>query len=270
MGEIVIRTSIVPGGIVTQGFQQPNTVRVLVNVKAFLQGPYNPGSGAMNDGLRTNGLIPTTDRTPHSATPSSAVAAKAPRKPSGLPRQQRHHRLGAAGTARSNDNTNVLHSRSALLQADGDIVAMDGFSPVDFPLGADDYYLAVLHRNHLAVVSLSPIALSRTATTVDLSDGSTPTYGSNAQQVLAGTYLLWAGDVNADGTIKYTGSSNDRDPILSAIGGTVPTNTITGYRAEDVNMDGITKYSGAGNDRDIILQNIGGVVPTNTRVEQVP
>ncbi|MEZ4740803.1 MAG: hemagglutinin protein [Flavobacteriales bacterium] len=271
MGEIVIRTSIVPGGIVTQGFQQPNTVRVLVNVKAFLQGPYNPGSGAMNDGLRTNGLIPTTE--PYTALGYSFIGGGGESTTQAIldfPGSNAIIDWVLLELRDRNDNTNVLHSRSALLQADGDIVAMDGFSPVDFPLGADDYYLAVLHRNHLAVVSLSPIALSRTATTVDLSDGSTPTYGSNAQQVLAGTYLLWAGDVNSDGTIKYTGSSNDRDPILSAIGGTVPTNTVTGYRAEDVNMDGTTKYSGAGNDRDIILQNIGGVVPTNTRVEQVP
>ena len=29
-------------------------------------------------------------------------------------------------------------------------------------------------------------------------------------------------------------------------------------------MDGPVKYTGAGNDRDPILTNIGGVVPTNT------
>jgi hypothetical protein len=33
---------------------------------------------------------------------------------------------------------------------------------------------------------------------------------------------------------------------------------------------GTVKYTGSGNDRDPILQNIGGVVPTNVRLEQVP
>jgi hypothetical protein len=70
--------------------------------------------------------------------------------------------------------------------------------------------------------------------------------------------------------VKYTGSMNDRDPILQSIGGAVPTNTITGYHTSDVNMDGTVKYTGTANDRDIILQNIGGMVPTNIRVEQVP
>ncbi len=76
--------------------------------------------------------------------------------------------------------------------------------------------------------------------------------------------------MNADGSIRYTGAFNDRDPILLSIGGIVPTNTINGYLLEDVNMDGTVKYTGVSNDRDIILFNIGGVVPTNVRTAQMP
>jgi hypothetical protein len=76
--------------------------------------------------------------------------------------------------------------------------------------------------------------------------------------------------VNTDGTVRYTGASNDRDPVLSAIGGTVPTNTISGYRREDVNLDGVVRYTGSANDRDIILTTIGGTVPTNTRASTAP
>ena len=63
---------------------------------------------------------------------------------------------------------------------------------------------------------------------------------------------------------------NDRDPILVAVGGTVPTATVSGYLPTDVNMDGRVKYTGSVNDRDPILVNVGGTVPTNTRVEQLP
>ena len=73
-----------------------------------------------------------------------------------------------------------------------------------------------------------------------------------------------------DADLKYTGASNDRDPILVAVGGSVPTATTYGYRMEDVNMDGVTKYTGAGNDRDPILVNVGGSVPTSVRAEQLP
>lgn len=55
-----------------------------------------------------------------------------------------------------------------------------------------------------------------------------------------------------------------------AIGGTVPTATVPGYRTEDTTMDGLTKYAGGSNDRDVILVNIGGSVPTATRAQQLP
>ena len=35
-------------------------------------------------------------------------------------------------------------------------------------------------------------------------------------------------------------------------------------------MDGVVKYSGQGNDRDVILSTIGGTVPTTTRVSYAP
>ena len=77
---------------------------------------------------------------------------------------------------------------------------------------------------------------------------------------------LWSGDVNFNQQLKYTGADNDRDIILEAIGGSVPTHTLTGvYHQADVNMDGVVKYTGTRNDRDPILQNIGGTVPTNIR-----
>ena len=57
---------------------------------------------------------------------------------------------------------------------------------------------------------------------------------------------------------------------MTDIGGSVPTNTITGYLLSDVNLDGAVKYVGSGNDRDPILTNIGGSIPTNTLNEQLP
>ena len=71
--------------------------------------------------------------------------------------------------------------------------------------------------------------------------------------------------------VRYTGGINDRDPVLVAIGGVVPTAVVNGvYSPLDVNLDGRIKYVGSDNDRDIILQTIGGVVPTAVRVGQLP
>jgi len=87
---------------------------------------------------------------------------------------------------------------------------------------------------------------------------------------LVGGFGLWEGDVSGDGLIKYVGINNDRDIVLTDIGGSVPTSVVQGYLSSDVNLDGVVKYVGVSNDRDLILVNIGGSVPTNTRIEQLP
>jgi hypothetical protein len=81
---------------------------------------------------------------------------------------------------------------------------------------------------------------------------------------------MWDGNTNFDNTVKYAGQNNDRDPILSRIGGVIPTNIVMGYYLEDVNMDGFVKYTGQNNDRDNVLFNIGGTVPTNIKTQQIP
>ncbi|MBK6341308.1 MAG: hypothetical protein IPF41_01635 [Flavobacteriales bacterium] len=56
-----------------------------------------------------------------------------------------------------------------------------------------------------------------------------------------------------------------------AIGGSTPTSTVSNvYSPLDVNMDGAIKYVGNGNDRDPILTTVGGSTPTNVRVQQLP
>jgi hypothetical protein len=167
--------------------------------------------------------------------------------------------------------TNVIvASKSALVQRDGDVVSTDGVNPVSFNALAGNYKVAVRHRNHLGTMTNSAVALSASTTTVNFTTAATSVYGTNARKDIAGTQVLWAGDVTFDHLVKYTGATNDRDPILVRIGGLVPTNTVIGYFPEDVNMTGEVKYTGATNDRDPILVNIGGVVPTNTLQEQLP
>src|SRR5204863_5671520 len=59
----------------------------------------------------------------------------------------------------------VLARRCALVQRDGDVVGSDGASPVGFEsLPAGNYHIAIRHRNHLGVMTATPIALSSTTT----------------------------------------------------------------------------------------------------------
>jgi len=163
-----------------------------------------------------------------------------------------------------------MATRVGILHRNGWVTSADGHSPIDFSAGAASYFLRVRHRNHLGVTTSQPITLGPSTTTVDLTDPATATFGTDAQMDVNGVRMLWPGDANTDGAVKYFGPYNDRDKILQAIGGSVPTATVTGYRAEDVNLDGVVKYTGLRNDRDVILQTIGGTVPTAVRVEQRP
>ncbi|HQZ42872.1 MAG TPA: hypothetical protein PK735_08295, partial [Flavobacteriales bacterium] len=225
----------------------------------------------MNDQLRTAGLIPLTE--PYSALGYSHVNGGGETTTSAV--------LTASGTnaivdwvvveLRSTGNpSTVLATRSALVQRDGDVVDVDGTSPVTFNMAAGNYHIAIRHRNHLGCMSANALALSPTPTTLDLTTPAATTWGTNARKNVSGTMVLWAGDCTGDGQVKYTGTGNDRDMILQAVGGVTPTATVAGYRVEDLNMDGLVMYTGTGNDRDRILENIGGTVPTNVVVEQLP
>jgi hypothetical protein len=247
---------------------------VRMNVRAMLDGPYDGTTGLMNDGIRSLGQLqliePYTNMNyPHvngggESTTLSVVSVGGNNAIVDWVLIE----LRSATTP-----SLVVDTRSALLQRDGDIVDVDGVSPVNMRSASGNYYVAIRHRNHLAVMTSGPVALSSTSTLLDLTNIATGTYGIQAQRTSGGPFIrqvMWCGDVNSDGTIKYTGEFNDRDPILMMIGGVVPTNTVTTYSFSDVNMDGVVKYTGEGNDRDRVLSNIGGTVPTITREQQLP
>jgi hypothetical protein len=249
--------------------------QVFVSLKGMLEGPYSPTTGLMGDALRTLPSFPLTE--PYTALGyAHAGGGGGETVPSAVLAVTGNNAIVDWVVVELRDNVvpaTVLATRSALVQRDGDVVGTDGISPVSFNAPAGSYNVALLHRNHLGVMENNGVALSSTSTVVDLSSVATPTFGTNARKSITGSFpiqALWAGDVSFDGQLIYTGQDNDRDPILSAIGGTVPTATISGYRSEDVNLDGTVIYTGQDNDRDPILQNIGGTVPTAIREAQLP
>ena len=121
-------------------------------------------------------------------------------------------------------------------------------------------------------MSAAPWGLNATSPLIEFTQVASNIHGIGADAAVnvAGSWCLWSGDVTHDGEVMYTGTNNDRDPILVAIGGVLPTNTAGGYSTADINLDGVVKYVGPGNDRDPILVNVGGTLPTATRQAQLP
>jgi len=133
------------------------------------------------------------------------------------------------------------------------------------------YTIAIRHRNHLGAMTATPVALSGGATTLDFRGPALALFGTEPVRDINGVRVLWSGEAALDGQLKYTGTGNDRDPILTAVGSTTPNNTLENvYDRRDTNLDGVVKYTGSANDRDRILTNVGSTTPNNTRTQQLP
>jgi len=249
------------------------TPMVTVRPRVFLDGPFNSTTNLLSDQLRTQQLLPFTE--PYTALGYAHVGGGGGESvlPAVVNPGGNNTMVDWVVVELRDANTPglVLASRSAVLQRDGDVVGTNGVSPVAFTFPAGNYRIALRHRNHLGCMTALPLALSLSSTTINFTNPATTTWGTDARKNNNGTMTLWPGDANSDGEVRYTGAGNDRDPVLQAIGGSVPTNVLNAvYSRNDVNLDGLVRYTGTTNDRDIILQTIGGLVPTAVRMEQLP
>ena len=169
----------------------------------------------------------------------------------------------------ADDSTIVVDSRSALLQRDGDIVEVDGTSPITFnTFVSADYFVSVRHRNHLGVMSQTALPLTSVVSTIDFRLPTTPTYVlanspiHQSQVDVAQGKALWAGNALYDGQIIYQGTDNDVNVIyqqvIAATGNPffLPFYILAGYYTGDINMDGEVIFQGTTNDVEYIYQNV--------------
>ena len=270
VGEVAITTITDGTRTINQGFHQKQIkLELLFNPVVFLQGAlFNPNTGEealMRDDLREELSLPLTS--PY----IDALVADASVFNTG----------GSSGTGSidddivdwvfvelrdANDNTLVVASKSALLQRDGNVVDVDGVSNLLFYKRSQDYYVAIHHRNHLAVMTSNLVSLSESLTTIDFTDANNQiTFGSNAQTTFSmptGKVAMWSGNVNGDINIQYSGTTPDSSIILSEVLNDAgnflnfPTYVVEGYSNSDVNMDNKIQYTGTTPDTPYLLQNI--------------
>ncbi len=201
------------GQVQVVAFESHNTLQL----QALLSGPYNTTTHLMDDGLRTSGVIP-------GASPYGDGAYVFDPEVFNV----------SGGNAivdwvlielRDKNNINtVLESKGALLQRDGDIVDVDGYSSLSFTRQNDNYFISISHRNHINIVTDTPQSLNQS---INFRTASNVKGTTNAvTELTTGIYGLLAGEVNGDGQIQTTDYG-----LLNALIGQ------TGYRLEDINMD---------------------------------
>ena len=184
----------------------------------------------------------------------------------------------------STDLDSVITTRAALLQADGDVVDLDGVSDLTFiNAPAGPYYVVVRHRNHNGIMTAEAMDLSPITALADFTDTSTPTYGDHSQKEINGESYLWGGDFSSNDRVVYQGPGNDINYLFADIVGDqvnryldplsptydadyeVIANWITnGYHRSDINLDGMCIYQGPGNDRQMMLFHTTLTHPLNS------
>ncbi|MEM9990588.1 MAG: choice-of-anchor B family protein [Bacteroidota bacterium] len=137
---------------------------ITLAAKVLLQGAFDNGGSMMEDILRSSSLLPMREPyTLPSATNTVLQNAYALTK-NGLFNGTGNNAIVDWVTVELRDENTpemILVSRAALLQRDGDIVDIDGFSAVKFPgFMPGNYHVAIRHRNHLGVMSNSPVNFS--------------------------------------------------------------------------------------------------------------
>lgn len=314
---VTVNTVNSNGATGTASYNIEVTDKVLVNAKAILQGAYvyttNGSYFSMRDDLRIKGFIPLNQ--PYGKSPyitiSPSVFSYVNVRNDGNEKIDISV-LGEMGyfgdniTPKSNKDTDVVDwvylqlrtkntgvqvypvysTRSALILRNGNIVDVDGVSPVKFKVDAhsandlfDKFYLVVKHRNHLGVMTAFSVEFNEDTngyykTSFDFTDTDNSAWftGSNtAMTSLQGYKALKAGDANLNGQVTATNSGNDIASLLSKVGPTTPNNIVTGYHKEDVTMDGLVEYLG-GSQSDLYLINavVGVFTTSNVVTEQLP
>jgi hypothetical protein len=262
---------------------------VLVKTKVFLQGAYNSTLGLMSDALRTpTNLIPLTD--PYRNAPFNFTQID-------NPIAETADVSVFNNQANANDNIvdwvfvelrsgtpspgNVVYkTRSALLKRDGNIVDVDGVSPVTFSdIFSGSYTIAVRHRNHLGISSdpaNTLVGIDEKKSTASLFDFTTTSdaniYGpSAAYNVLGGKNVMWAGNANFNTNVRFIGLGNDKDYILvNTLGNNAGLLLKNVYSSADLNMNRNVSFVGLGNDKDLILVNVLANVTTAVKNQALP
>ncbi|UOG90827.1 MAG: right-handed parallel beta-helix repeat-containing protein [Candidatus Thiothrix sulfatifontis] len=234
---------------------------VTVSVRAMLQGAYDSKTALMVDTLNTLGLLPNTQ--PYQADPF---------KYAGTETLSTVVQEMAGNDAvvdwilvelRTGLDT-VAASRALILQRDGDVVdSQTGSNLLHFAkVKAGNYYVSVRHRNHLGMVSASPISLSSTAKALNFASNAMVVSGDETRIITGTVALMWAGDINVSNTLSANGPNNDVTSLLGRVitaGDNTQSNTnhiLTGYISTDINFDGKTLFTGPGNDTTLLVGNI--------------
>ncbi|MBN3034827.1 MAG: choice-of-anchor D domain-containing protein [Bacteroidales bacterium] len=135
---------------------------------------------------------------------------------------------GSAATATADS---IIARQAAFVMQFGDVVSLDGSSPLTFALDiTDNLYVVIWHRNHLGIMSGAPLTLSGGVYLWDFTDNSSKAFGgtNSLKELATGVWGMIGGDGNGDRQIS-TGDKMDVWVVQSGM---------SGYLNGDFDMNG--------------------------------
>jgi hypothetical protein len=271
---------------------------ILFDTKVILQGAYNAGTGLMNDLLRTNvAYVPNTAPTPGTVNflpTSDPYSTNADYSSNANFARVANTPTETVTATAFNDQTiaadnivdwvflelrtsatpgTVIQTRSALLQRDGDVVDIDGVSPIYFKnVDVGNYVISVKHRNHLAMSMSGTQALALIKNTQFDFTTTASVLGTAGTNYFNGSSknMLYAGNVNGNTAVRYSGLGNDKDALLINVLSGATTGSVNGYSRGDLNMNRFARFSGLGNDKDYLLITVLGGTTTSFKTQILP
>lgn len=200
-------------------------------VDVFLGGGYQ-GSGLMTDALRENNLLPTQEpftglgftQKGFGGGETVAPGVFTPAGPNAIVDWV------LVEVREAGDYNNIIATRSGLLQRDGDIVDTDGVSPLRLAgLPPTSYYISIQHRNHLGVMTATPLDFSTGNVEFSFLVDPDQAFGSSngVADLGDGFYGLISGDFDRNGQVQITDASGLTQTLGSP-----------GYQQGDLDLNG--------------------------------
>ena len=208
---------------------EPYIPQVYFNIKAYLDGPYD--NGFMTTALNSQTLIPLSQ--PYNGAPwfysgPENVAAIPNGDVTDWVLLELRETTGSASTAVPDS---VVARQACFILNDGSIKCTDGSTlPVFELLVTDNLYAVVWHRNHLQVMSATPLVKVANVYHYDFTTGASQAHGGNLAhtEIAAGVWGMTGADGNADGQV----TNNDKIEVWVGQSGSF------GYLSGDFNCDG--------------------------------
>jgi len=214
-----------------------------LDLKVFLEGPYNSSTGLMNTTINSAGDLPLSHPygdAPWNYSGTETVISMPVDAVDWVLVELRDAPDPASATVSTR-----FDRQAALLLEDGTIMSVEDSSMEFNNASLLNLFVVLWHRNHLGILSaVEVVESSADFYTYDFSTAASQVYGDGQKILDGGSYGMVSGDANSDGTIDEL----DTDQIWSSQAGA------SGYFNGDTDLDGQVNNPDK-NDR--WLQNLG-------------